>query len=54
MSFLEKIFGSYSDKEIKRIRPVVAEINELEPRMAAMTDEELQGQLLQGLVPLET
>ena len=42
MGFLEKIFGSYSDKEIKRIRPIVAKINELEPEMEKLTDEELK------------
>ena len=29
MSFLEKIFGSYSEKEIKRITPMVDKIEEL-------------------------
>ncbi len=43
MSFLEKIFGSYSDKEIKRIRPVVTQINQLEPEMSRLTDAELKG-----------
>ncbi|MBQ9605051.1 MAG: preprotein translocase SecA, partial [Firmicutes bacterium] len=42
MGFLEKIFGSYSDKEIKRIRPIVARINELEPEMEKLSDEELK------------
>ncbi len=42
MGFLEKIFGSYSDKEIKRIKPIVARINELEPDMEKLSDEELR------------
>ncbi len=42
MSFLEKIFGNYSDKEIKKIMPVVKQINALEPRFEAYTDEELR------------
>ena len=42
MSFLDKLFGSYSEKEIKRIRPVVEEINALEPKISSLTDEELK------------
>ena len=42
MSFLEKVFGSYSDKEIKKIMPVVNKINSLEPEMEALSDEELR------------
>ena len=42
MGFFEKIFGSYSDKEIKRIRPIVAKINSLEPEMEKLSDEELK------------
>jgi len=42
MSFLEKIFGSYSDKEIKRIRPLVEEINSFEDRISSLSDAELK------------
>ena len=42
MSFLEKVFGSYSDKEIKKIMPVVEKINSLEPSMEALSDAELR------------
>lgn len=42
MGFLEKVFGSYSDKEIKKIKPVVAKINLLEPEMEALSDDELR------------
>lgn len=42
MGFLEKIFGSYSDKEIKRILPIVDKIESLEPEMTKLTDEQLQ------------
>ena len=42
MSLLEKVFGSYSDKEIKKIMPVVNKINSLEPEMEALSDEELR------------
>ncbi len=42
MSFLEKVFGSYSDKEIKKIMPIVNKINSLEPEMEALSDDELR------------
>ena len=42
MGFLEKIFGNYSDKEIKKITPIVDKIEKLEPSMEALTDDELR------------
>lgn len=41
-SILEKIFGSYSEKEIKRIMPIVQRIEDLEPQMQALSDSELR------------
>ncbi len=43
MSFFEKIFGSYSSKEIKRIIPIVDKIEALEPTIAPLSDEALRG-----------
>ncbi len=43
MGLLEKIFGSYSDKEIKRIIPIVDKIESLEPEMKKLSDDELRG-----------
>jgi len=42
-NILEKIFGSYSDKEIKRLMPIVNKIDSLKDKYASMTDEELRG-----------
>ena len=42
MSFFEKLFGSFSDKELKRINPIKDKVLALEPEMAKLTDEELQ------------
>ena len=42
MGLLEKIFGNYSDKEIKRILPIVDEIEAMEPDIAKLSDEELR------------
>ncbi|MEZ0261192.1 MAG: preprotein translocase subunit SecA [Alphaproteobacteria bacterium] len=39
-----KIFGTASDREIKRMQPLIKEINALEPQMKAMTDEQLAAQ----------
>jgi len=33
MGILKKIFKSYSDREVKRIEPLVKKINELEKEM---------------------
>ena len=42
MGFISKIFGSYSEREVKRIRPLVDKINGLRDTMAALSDEELR------------
>lgn len=43
MGLFDKIFGTYSDRAMKQLRPVVAEINALEPEMEKKTDAELRG-----------
>ena len=42
MGLLEKIFGNYSEKEIKKIIPIIKKINDLEPSISPLTDEELK------------
>lgn len=42
MGLLDKIFGTYSEREVKRIEPVVDKIEALAPEYAKLTDEELQ------------
>ena len=44
MGFLYKLLGNTSEAKLKKMRPVVAKINSLEPRYQAMTDEELRQQ----------
>ncbi|MDO4284540.1 MAG: preprotein translocase subunit SecA [Eubacteriales bacterium] len=39
----DKIFGSHSEREVKRIRPLVQKIEGLRPEMQALSDEELRG-----------
>ena len=42
MSFFEKLFGSFSTKELKKIQPIADRVLALEARYQAMTDRELQ------------
>ncbi len=42
MSFINKIFGNSSSREIKKIQPLVNKILALKPQMEALTDEQLQ------------
>ena len=44
MKLSEKIFGTHSSRELKRIMPLVDQIEALRPTMQAMTDEELKDQ----------
>lgn len=46
MSFLDRFFGPTYEKELRSIRPLVAQINELEPQMKALTNEELKASSL--------
>ena len=43
-SIAEKLFGTHSERELKRIYPIVDRIEALDATMAAMSDEELRGQ----------
>ena len=43
MGLLEKIFGNYSEKEIKKIKPIVSKIEALGPEYEKLSDEELRG-----------
>ena len=44
MGLMDKIFGSYSEKELKRIEAKKQATLDLEPKYAAMSDKELQSQ----------
>ena len=43
MGIIEKIFGTHSENELKRIYPIVDRIDALGPEMEALSDEELRG-----------
>lgn len=42
MNFVQKIFGTHSERELKLIDPIVDKIEALRPTMVALTDEELR------------
>ncbi len=43
MKLTEKIFGTHSSRELKRIEPLVDKIEALRPEMQKLSDEELRG-----------
>lgn len=43
MNIIKKMFGTHSERELKRIYSTVDKIEALRPTMQALTDEELQG-----------
>ena len=43
-NLVEKIFGTHSERELKRIYPIVDKIESLDAVMTAMTDDELKAQ----------
>ena len=42
MNLIEKLFGTHSERELKRITPLVDKIEALRPTMQALTDEQLK------------
>ncbi len=42
MGFFEKVFGTHSEKELKKITPLVDKIEALDSKMQALSDEELK------------
>src|SRR5213595_2344853 len=46
-NILTKVIGSANEREIKRLRPRVAEISALEPQIQPLTDEQLRGKTVE-------
>ena len=42
MSLVNKVFGTHSERELKRIKSIVSRIEELHSSMQALSDEELK------------
>ncbi len=43
MKIIDKVFGTHSERELKRIYPLADKVESLAPAMAALSDEELRG-----------
>ena len=43
MKLIDKVFGTYSQRQVKKILPLVDKIDSLGPTYKAMSDEELRG-----------
>ena len=46
-TLLAKVIGTANDRELKRIRPLVAEVNSKEPEIQRLTDEQLRGKTVE-------
>jgi len=60
MTFLDRFFGPTYEKELKKVRPLVDKVNELEPDYEALSDEglkehtaELQKKVMSGAATLD-
>ena len=42
MGLFDKLFGSYSDRELKRVKPIADKVMELETEIERLTDAELR------------
>ncbi len=47
MGLFEKVFGTHSEKELKKISPIVDKIGALDEDMQALSDEELKGKTVE-------
>ena len=43
MSIVDKIFGTHSERELKRVKPIVDKIESYRPSMMELSDDELKG-----------
>ncbi|WBW98509.1 preprotein translocase subunit SecA [Oceanirhabdus sp. W0125-5] len=53
MKLFEKIFGTYSERQIKKLIPLVDKIESLDETMQKLSDEELQGKTVEFRARLE-
>ncbi|HEY1910628.1 MAG TPA: preprotein translocase subunit SecA [Vicinamibacterales bacterium] len=42
-TIIAKVVGTQNDRELKRLRPIVAQVNAFEPAIQALTDDQLRG-----------
>ena len=53
MGLITKLFGTSSEREVKKLRPIVDKIEALEPSMQALSDEALRGKTAELRTRLE-
>jgi preprotein translocase subunit SecA len=46
-TLLAKVVGTQNERELKRLRPIVAQVNALEPSMQALSDEQLRSKTVE-------
>src|SRR5947208_1639274 len=46
-TFLAKVVGTQNDRELKRLRPIVGEVNAFEPSIQILSDEQLRGKTVE-------
>src|SRR5260221_2835245 len=46
-ALLAKVVGTENQRELKRLKPVVAQVNEFEPAIQALTDDQLRGKTVE-------
>ena len=47
MGFLEKIFGTYSEREVKKLQLIADKIEALDDSMQSLSDEQLQAKTIE-------
>ena len=47
MGFLEKLFGTYSEREVKKLQVIADKIEALDESMQKLSDSELQAEFLE-------
>src|SRR5262249_28751277 len=46
-TLLAKVVGTQNDRELKRLRPIVPQVNALEPATQALSDEQLRAKSIE-------
>src|SRR5262245_24659257 len=46
-TLLAKVVGTQNERELKRLRPIVGQVNAFEPAISALTDEQLQAKTVE-------
>jgi preprotein translocase subunit SecA len=44
---LAKVVGTQNERELKRLRPIIGQVNAFEPALQALTDEQLRNKTVE-------